>query len=256
LNRFLNDSNEPSVNVSKEQSPNASKENTLESIIPNRIMNSYTRNMLRSKSVYMVTASFDNPMYHPRQGYPDLGICKYQGIHSIPSLVDPRKFSSIENDRKAFESTRVYHSRIADSAERTKTTEMDIRSNYLPTGVTYTHFTNQATIEDQALDSLMSSGDENSAAVTPTVSKFDSEVPLSSRPYMQERVSNARYDRNEEISLSYRDRSFGSTLKGSKLSNSAQRSHVLISHLLNEQQQPSYNVKPVKVLPLKKIQLP
>lgn len=246
LKRLMNDSNE--------HTPTASKDTTLESIIPNRIMN----NVLRSKSVYMTTASFDNPMYHPVHGYPDLGIYKYQGIHSNIPSIDFRKLS-IENARIK----NSYSSRVPESIERIKTTEIDVKSNYLPT--TYnTHYTNQGAAEDRALDSLMSSGDDNSAAVTPTVSKYESEIPYSSRPYMREKADNIRYEKNEEISLSYRDRSrsFGSNfLKGSKLTGKTRRSHVLISNLLNDQQQqPSYphayDVKPLKALPIKSIQLP
>jgi len=235
LRRLMNDSNE--------HTPTASKDTTLESIIPNRIMN----NVLRSKSAYMVTASFDNPMYHPVHGYPDVGIYKYQGIHSNVPSIDFRKLS--------FEKI---NPRIHDSTERTKTTEIDVKSNYLLT--TYnTPYTTQGAAEDRALESLMSSGDDNSAAVTPTVSKYTSEIPYSSRPYMQEKADDVRYDKNEEISLSYRDRSrsFGSAfLKGSKLNSRTRRSHVLISNLLNDQQ-PSYNhAYDIKALPIKNIQLP
>ncbi len=254
------------INETKEQQQQSVPISSRESIVPNRIMNSYARSMLRSKSTNIVTASFDNPLYHP-QDYPDVGVYKYRGIHSnILPQVDLRKFSTVEHERKATDSTRIYNSNSgipADSIERMRTSsEIEVKTNYMYTGPThtqYTHFTNQATLEDEALDSLLASSSDNSAAVTPTVSKPESEFPISSRLMKnQERGNIIQYSRLEEIPSRYRSKSFGNnTLKVPGWS-STRKSHMRISNLLDGQKQSyAYDIKPgTKIMPIKRIYIP
>jgi len=255
LHRIINETNE-------QQQQNVALSNR-EVIIPNRIMNSYARSMLRSKSTNVVTASFDNPLYHP-QDYPDVGVYKYRGIHSsVLPQVDLRKFSTVEHERKATESTRFYNSNSgipADSIERMRTSsEIEVKTNYMYTGPThthYTHYTNQATMEDEALDSLLASSSDNSFAVTPTVSKQESELPVSSRPMRQEKA-NIQYSKIEELPSRYRSKSFGNSLKVPGWSSS-KGSHMRISNLLDSKQSSyGYDVKPgTKTLPIKRIYIP